>query len=233
MPEIMNSRFIVRAMDNPNLKRDNGKLVNDFSTWASEYELARSQGLYSLSTTLLVPGETIPTYKPIGFILDEEKCTIRHIAEEDSGSCGNELNGDFQANKTDINSLDELESRIKQKHQNVMNEINVNINDDAIIGLFANKSISNRTMANIILAQKYFIMQTGKELPIYMYDNKAGCLFPLIMNQNEKAQFIKKCIEDKIILTSDIYYETENEEVKEENFFDENYDNYTFSGHTL
>ncbi len=232
MSDFINNRIIVRGMDNPTLKRSGEKIVNDFSIWAGEYEMANDQGLYSLSTTLLVPGESIPTYKPIGFIMDESKCNIRHISEQDSGSCGNEQNGDFRANSSSINSLDELENIIKQKHQNVMNEVNINISSDAIVGLFANMCSSNMTMINIILAQKYFMMQTGKELPIFMYDVKAGYLVPLNINENEKNQFIQQSIENKKIRTSSIYYETEKGEIKEEDFFDHEEEHYT-SGHTL
>lgn len=228
MSNIINNRILVRAMDYPYLKRNDGRIVNDFSTWATEYESACTQGLYSLSTTLLVQGETIPTYKPIGFIIDESKSAIRHISEQDSGSNGNELNNDFKANASDIDSLNELENIIKQKHENVMNEVNINIHDDAIVGLFANMSLSNRNAAIILLAQKYFFMQTGKELPIYVYNYKEGFLSPLNMSQEEKIQFIEQCIENKIIMSSDIFYETEKGEIKAEKYFDEIEDDNAF-----
>lgn len=227
MPDFINNRVIVRAKDNPRLKRIEDRTVLDFSTWATEYELSVSQGLYSLSTTMLVPGESIPTYKPIGFIIDERKSSIRHVSESDSGSNGNELNGDFRANPSNIGSLDELEAIIKTKHLNVMNEVNINISYDAIIGLFATTIISEITMANIILAQRYFFMQTGKELPIYMYDCKIGYLFPLNLSEDEKMHFIQQCIENGKLRTSIIFYETEKDDIKEEDFFNlENKDSF-------
>lgn len=85
-------KLLVRAMDNPNLTKEfySGDFSYDFSTWANEYEIAKNEGLTSLSTTLIMEGENIPTYKSMGFLINSKNVDVRHVAEHDSGSCGNE-----------------------------------------------------------------------------------------------------------------------------------------------
>lgn len=131
-------KILARAMENPSFHRNykTGGFDYDFSVWADEYEEAKKEGLGSLSTTLLVPKESIHTYKSMGFLVNSDRADVRHIAETDSGSSGNEKSGDFHANASDIKSLEELQKIIKNKHSKEMNEVNINMRENAYVGLF-------------------------------------------------------------------------------------------------
>ncbi len=215
------NKLLCRAMDSPYLRKQHktNQFTNDFSTWANEYDIAKREGLYSLSTTLLVFKEAIPTYKAIGFLIDSEKADVRHISESDSVSNGNEKDGDFSANGTNIQSLSELATIVQTKHQKVMNEVNINMRENAYIGLFANKATSPRVVANIILAQKFYEMQTGDKLPIYIYDSKEGNLNNLNISIDEKNRIIQELLDNKQIRSSNVFYETESGDSKQINFY--------------
>lgn len=58
------------------MRRNDNSLFYDFSVWAEEADIARNDKLTSLSSTLLVLGEKIPTYKNMGFLLNSEKADI-------------------------------------------------------------------------------------------------------------------------------------------------------------
>jgi hypothetical protein len=215
-------KILARAMDNPRINRKYGSdsFSYDFSVWAAEYDIAKCEGLMSLSTTLLLPNENIPTYKAIGFLIDSDKADIRHISESDSGSNGNERDGDFWANETNIYSLSELANIIHNKHENIMNEVNINMRENAYAGLFANKAQSPRVLANIILSQKYYELQTGIILPIFIYDTKVGSLINIDMTPIQKEDIIKECLDNKILRSSSISYEDSNGELIEIDYFD-------------
>ena len=186
-------KILARAMEAPSIYRNSATkdISYNFSVWADEYEIAKQEGLGSLSTTLLVSGESIPTYKSIGFLLNSDDTDVRHIAEMDSGSNGNEKDGDFRANPTEIKTLSELIGIIKSKHENVMNEVNINMRENAYVGLFANKVTNQSQIARMLLAQKYYELQTDTILPMYVYDLKSGELESFNITLEEKASIIK------------------------------------------
>lgn len=214
-------KLLARAMENPNLQKDfyTNEFSYDFSVWANEYEIAKQEGLGSLSTTLLVPDEKIPTYKAIGFLINSEKVDIRHVSEVDSGSCGNEKDGTFHANETNIHSLDELYATIKSKHPKDMNEVNVNMREDAYVGLFANNS--QVQLPKILLAQKYYELQTGIRLPIFIYDRETGKIDELNIPLEEKSNIVQTALENKKIRSTGIFYETEAGEYKRTDYLEE------------
>lgn len=216
-------KLLARAMEQPSLCKnyETSKLSYDFSIWADEYEIAKQEGLGSLSTTLLLPEESIPTYKVIGFLINSDEADVRHVAETDSGSRGNEKDGDFTAAPTDIQSLTELKNRIKSKHGNVMNEVNINMRENAYVGLFSNKTPSQMIIAKILLAQKYYELQAGTVLPIYIYDVKRGELEELDITLEEKANIIEECLKNKKIHSSSIFYETQTGESKSVDYLEE------------
>lgn len=216
-----NNHLLARAMDFPFLRRINDQIVYDFSTWANEIEFANNDGLYSLSTTLILPNESIPTYKSIGFLVDSTKANVRHVSPSDSCSHGNDLNGDFWANDSGITSIEELVSLINKKHDNVMNEVNVNIHQDAIIGLFVNAASSTYPLASIILVQKILLVQTGILYPIYIYDSKLGKLAMLNMSEEDKINFIKESMVSRKVKSSILFCATELGDIKEQDFFDD------------
>lgn len=203
-------KMLVRAMDEPFLRRNDSSLFYDFSVWAEEADIARNDKLTSLSSTLLVPGEKIPTYKNVGFLLNSEKADIIHVADSDSGSMGNVADGDFVANPTDLKTLSDLAAKTRTEKLRDMNEVNVNIKDDAIVGLFVNKCLSERPKAIILLAQEYYKLQTGKELPIFTYDQANGNLQPLEMSKEEKKDFLEKMCQSKKIHSSVVGYTLDN-----------------------
>lgn len=203
-------KMLVRAMDEPSLRRNDSSLFYDFSVWAEEADIAKNDRLTSLSSTLLVPGEKIPTYKNMGFLLNSEKADIVHVADSDSGSMGNVADGDFVANPTDLKTLSDLAAKTRTEKLRDMNEVNVNIKDDAIVGLFVNKCPSERPKAMILLAQEYYKLQTGKELPIFTYDQANGYLQPLEMSKEEKKDFLERMYQNKKIHSPVVGYTLDN-----------------------
>ncbi len=216
-------KILARAMDNPSLHRnyERNDFSYDFSIWANEYEEAKREGLGSISSTLLLPNETIPTYKAIGFLLNSDETEVKHISETDSGSSGNDKNGDFRANDSNIGSLSELADIIRSKREKVMNEINVNMRENAYVGLFANKAIGQIPLSRILLAQKYYELQTGNILPIYIYDSEKGILENYDISLEQKYDIVKKLFDDKVLRSTSIFYETENGETKEVDYLKE------------
>lgn len=216
-------KLLARAMENPSYTKnyETGKYDLDFSVWATEYEIAKQEGLISLSTTLLVSDESIPTYKAIGYLVNSDNSDVRHIAESDSGSSGNEKDGNFSANKSDIKTLDELQEKIKSEHSNIMNEVNINMRENAYVGLFARKVDNQRLIAQILLAQKTYELQAGVSLPMFIYDSQTGTLDNLDLTLEEKACIIQNCIGNKTLRSSGICYETESGETMSADYLEE------------
>ena len=215
-------KLLVRAMDAPVLaKRDFG-LVYDFSIWAEEIEQMKKGMFTSGSSTLLVKGEVVPTYKNMGFLIDGEKAEAFHIAESDSGSNGDIADGTFVANHTDLNSLAELAQRVRSKHSKIMNEVNINIKDSsAVLGLFVNKAKSEAPQAHILMAQEFLIIQTGKRLPIYVYDSKAGELTEYNPLKKERESLVARLNESRRFHSANLGYWLESEkEGCYKNYFD-------------
>ena len=206
-------KLLVRAMDNPMLVRRNRNLAYDFSIWAEEVELMKKGCFTSVSTTLLVKGEKVPTYKNIGFIINGKKTEAFHFSESDSGSSGNISNGDFHANRTDICSLEELTQRIRAKHSGVMNEVNLNIRTvDAVEGLFVNLAKSELPKAYILMAQEYFKMQTGRKLQIYTYDIEKGALEEYNPSKGEIEDLMTRLKNNKKLHSSEVGYWLDEDE---------------------
>lgn len=213
-------KILVRAMDEPPLQKNDNGLFYNFSTWAEEVDIAKNDRLTSLSTTLLVAGEKIPTYKNMGFLVNSEKAEIIHVSAYDSGSSGNIIYDNFTANSTDLKSLSDLVIRTRLEKLKDMNEVNVAIKDEAIIGLFVNKCYSERPKAKILLAQEYYKLQTGKKLPIFTYDSHDSSLIPLKMRGEEKKDFLEKMHKSKVIYSSVIGYELYSEYTQENKYTD-------------
>lgn len=208
-------KLLVRAMDIPDLIRSKDGMIYDYTTWAEEIDIARNDRLTCLSSTLLVPGEKIPTYKSLGFIINSEKAEIVHVADMDSGSSGNITDGTFSANKTELHSLSDLAEKTRKEKLHDMNEVNINIKDDAIAGLFVNKAPSDRTKAFILMAQEYYKMQTGVDLPVFVYDKSEGNLQQLNMSNEEKMTFLSAMRKENQIRSLTIGYDLDTDFSKE------------------
>lgn len=199
------NKILVRAMDEPPLRKYDNFLNYDFSIWAAEINEAQNNKLKHASSTLLVAEESIPTYKNMGFIINSDKTEVIHVADSDSGS-STDMEGNLQANETDLHSLAELAQRTKEQKLKDMNEVNINFKADAIMGLFVNKCLSERPKALILLAQEYYKLHTGKELPIFIYDTDHGKLDAWKLSDEEKYKFLQDMRQDRTLLASKIGY---------------------------
>lgn len=208
------NRLIVRAMDYPSIaKLDDVNFAYDFSTWAREIFFSQQpEGLTSISSTLLVPNMDVPTYKAIGFAINGETAQIEHISERGSSSKGNKINGDFRAFGESLTSLDELALNIKSKNMSgVMNEINIGIYTKDVIGLFYNKSHSERNKLYTLLAQYFINRQINVELPIYEYDHQAGTITQMQMNLAEQLLFLKDMFDKQILKSPLLHFTLDND----------------------
>lgn len=130
-----------------------------------------------------------------------------------SGSNGDIADGTFVANDTDLHSLAELAQRVRSKHSKIMNEVNINIKDgSAVLGLFVNKAMSEAPKVHILMAQEYFKMQTGKTLPIYVYDSKGGELTEYNPPKEERESIVTRLKESRRLHSSSLGYWLETEE---------------------
>lgn len=206
-------KILARAMEDPSIYRQSktNKFYCDFSGVIAEIDEAEIKGKDSASTTLLLSGEDIPTYRAYGFLINSEKADLIHIAERDSGSSGETAKGDFHAYAESLTTLDELTEQIRSeggKHS--MNEVNVCMKDNAYVGVFANPD--KRSIAFAIIMQKLNEIQKAKTLPLYMYEKKQGQLTSLDLDIEQKIDIIRECIQNKRLATADIYYQLgENE----------------------
>ena len=168
-------KLIIRAVDLPNLHISEGKIKYDCSIWANEFAMMMNNEFESVSSTLLIPNVGVHTYKNVGFLVDSDLARIQHIAKSDSGSSGSFSNGDFFANNADFNSIEQLANHIAQNKDTTMNEVNMAIPFDSVIGLAMVKcdnSLGN--LKRMIIVQKCIYQLTGINFDIYEYDMKIG-----------------------------------------------------------
>ncbi len=174
--DVYNSgNLLIRAVDLPRAHRLDGKLSIDCSTWSNEFAWMANNNFSSVSSTLLIPGVPVETYKNVGFLVDGSKAVCHHIAISDSGSSGNVAEGTFMANKADFNTLTELANFIKSNNYSTMNEVNINLNLDAVIGLVILKCArEDLLLKNMLIVKSCIKDLTGIDYPIYEYDGFLG-----------------------------------------------------------
>ena len=183
-------KLLVRAMDQPGLRRNQMGYYYECQSWTDEFISLMNDGLFSLSTTLIIPNVGILTYKNIGFLINSDWAECYHIAKSDSGSSGSVLNGDFRANKADYETIEELANYIKTSNDKMMNEVNVNVKLDGVVGLFINKSNNMDYLLDKIYVAKILLKAiTGIDYSIYCYDWSIGKL-DLIELSKEKEEMI-------------------------------------------
>lgn len=184
-------KLLMRAMDQPGVTvGQNGKFY-ECESWVNEFDFLMNDGLNSLSTTLIVPGVGVKNYKNIGFLINSDMADCFHIAKSDSGSCGSMIEGDFMANKSDFDRVIELANYIKQTNATVMNEVNVNIKIDAVVGLFINKcTISDKLLKKIYVVKKMLENVVGIDYPIYLYDWDIGKLDRIDLTKEQEEELI-------------------------------------------
>ena len=198
--------LIIRAVDNPNLVRHCEEVIYDCSTIAQEFEMMMSdKGISSVSSTLLVPGEHVCTYKAVGYLIDSRRADCFHICKSDSGSRGNIFDGDFSASKADYDSIHELAEYIKNMNDQNMNEINVNLKLDGVVGLVFNDSINYiRNLQAVLVFQSALSKLTNNYYPIYMYSKDEGTLQLVNLTEEEKRQLFDQ--NNKYNITKYGYY---------------------------
>lgn len=183
-------KLLVRAMDQPEARINQKGKYYECHSWVDEFYSLMNGGLYSLSTTLVVLNVGVKTYKNIGFLINSDWADCFHIAKSDSGSCGNIQDGDFQANKADFNTLEELYNHIKFNNDKSMNEVNINVKLDGVVGLFINKCTNMEYLLGKIYVIKTLLKaMTGIDYPIYSYDWNIGKM-ELIELSKEKEDMI-------------------------------------------
>ena len=170
-------KLLERAMDQPYMRINRQGRYYDCGSWVDEFEYLMNEGLNSLSTTLVIPGVGVKNYKNIGFLINSDLAECFHIAKTDSGSCGSVRLGDFSANKPDFDSISELANYIRETKETTMNEVNVNVKLDGIVGLFINKcTISDTLLKKIYIVRVLLKSLTGIIYPTYLYDWTLGKL---------------------------------------------------------
>ena len=185
-------KLLVRAMDQPTIRIKNGMKYYECQTWIDEFYLLMNDGLFSLSTTLIIPNIGVKNYKNVGFLINADLADCFHIAKEDSGSCGSVRDNDFHANKPDFKTIGELANYIKLNNATVMNEVNVNIKLDAVVGLFINKcEIVNKLLKKIYVVKKILEHMTGIDYPIYLYDWNNGKIEKIELTKEQEEDLIE------------------------------------------
>lgn len=220
-----NNNLIIRAVDNPRLVRDNDSFTYDCTILAREFELMMSpSGMTSVSTTLLIPGEQIPTYKPIGYLIDAKKADCFHICKIDSNSSGNIIDGDFYASEPDFQTTEELARYIKENKDTNMNEINLNLKLDGVIGLVFNDAINSiRSLKAMIIFQRLLLKITNILYPIYMYSREEGSLKLIELTDTEIKQIMSE--NNRHNITDYCYYLESTDEYYQEKIIEENKEN--------
>ena len=168
-------KLIIRAVNLPQLHRVNGEIKYDCSIWANEFAMIMNNEFESVSSTLLVPDVGVKTYKNVGFLVDSDIAEIQHIALSDSGSCGSIRNNDFRANKSDYDELYELANYIKTNNYTTMNEVNISIPLNSVLGLVVIKCNNELKHIKSMMAVRDCLYQlTGIEYDIFEYDSNLG-----------------------------------------------------------
>lgn len=217
--------LIIRAIDSPRPIKDNDNFIYDCTVLAKEFELMLSEtGMTSVSTTLLIPEEHVSTYKPVGYLIDAKKADCFHICKIDSCSSGNIIDGDFFASKADFQTTEELSKYIKETHDPNMNEINLNLKIDGVIGLVFNEALNNiRSLKAVIIFQRMLSQMTNITYPIYMYNRNEGTIKLIELTEEEKKQILNQSNRHNI--TEYCYYLESTDEYYQGKIIEENKEN--------
>lgn len=187
------NRLVVRAMDAP---RVNPQGMYDYEVWNHEIDIMSSDyGLRSASTTLLVPGESVATYKSYGMMFDGGQLETLHIHPTDSNSNG-DLNDrahftQWSKGTPGMQSYDELATHTRVTHSNEMNEINANIPLHALRGIFAHKAPTDIPVLDALVSQRHLSDEYDLAVPIFLYDRSVGQLQELNLSPKDVEAMIQ------------------------------------------
>lgn len=163
--------LLVRALDTPRIARNEfGKFSLNYDSIDREtadlFGRGDEHGLWYASSTLVLPGKKIPTYKGFGFMFNGATATLHHIHEQDSASNGQ---GDsFNAAASDLTSLADLATRIPDGGAS-MNEVNATFRSPDLAGFFAIKAPKQSAKIEAWLLQQRTKESTGNDYPVYIY----------------------------------------------------------------
>ena len=175
-------KLLVRAMDFPQVQRGSEGLEYNCTDWANEFSMMMNGELNSLSSTLIIPGVGVSTYKNIGFLVNSDMATCFHISKTDSSSSGSMAGGDFFASQADFQTVGELANYIADSNDTTMNEININASIDSVVGLFFNECPNQEILLRMVyVARKCIKRITGVDYPIYSYDSRNGRLNNVVL----------------------------------------------------
>lgn len=198
-------KLLVRAMDFPQIQRGTNGLEYNCNDWANEFCMLMDGKLTSASSTLIVPGVGVSTYKNIGFLIDSDLANCFHIAKSDSCSSGNISDGDFHAAEPDFKTINELANYISTSGDTTMNEVNINASIDSVVGLFFNECPNQELLLQMLYVAKECIKDiTGLDYPIYSYDSKNGRLNRFVLTDEVVEQITQS------LKSNQLFYWLEN-----------------------
>ena len=178
-------KLIIRAVDLPMLHKVNDEIKYDCSVWATEFDMIMHDEFESVSSTLLVPNVGVKTYKNVGFLVDSDLATIQHVALTDSVSSGSFKNGDFHADHSDFETLQQIADYIKNNNYTPMNEVNISIPLNSVVGLVVIKCNNELKHLKAMLAVRKCLYElTGIEFAIFEYDSSCGILKELALTDD-------------------------------------------------
>ena len=112
------------------------------------------------------------------------------------GSHGQQINGDFSANDTN------------------MNEININASIDSVVGLFFNECPNQELLLQMFYVAKECIKDiTGIDYPIYSYDRVNGRLNSFILTDEIEEHIIQGLKCNQLFYWPDNYDEPVEKEI--------------------
>jgi hypothetical protein len=156
------------------------------------------EGVKALSTTALVNGAQVDTYRGTGIILDTSKTTLQLIAKGDANA-GTDTKGNVTGQR-DCESAEELCNYVRNTpigERKGMNEVKCDFERDAIAGFSfrastaptapARQRENNIAYLKMSLLQKHFKENVGVDCKIYTYEHEKGKL-QLVQKESERKQ---------------------------------------------
>lgn len=176
-----------------------------------------SGNLSSASTTLIVPGVGVSTYKSIGFLINSDMADCFHISKSDSCSSGNIDDGDFHAGEKDFETIAELANYVKANDATTMNEVNIKTSIDSVVGLFINECQNkDKLLAMIYMVKKCLAKITAIDYPIYLYNSRTGSLSEIELTYELEQEIIHNLKTTQLFYWPDNYDNPVVSDIKDE-----------------
>ncbi|WP_157645036.1 hypothetical protein [Burkholderia ubonensis] len=153
-------------------------------------------GVKALSTTALVKGVQVDTYRGTGIVINSEKTTPHLIAKGDANA-GTDSGG-VVTGQRDCETIQELCDYVRKTplaERNGMNEVKCDFGREAVVGFAFRASVAdtpdarrhenNAAYLKLSLLQKYFKDELNIDCKIYTYEHKKGVL-QIIQKESER-----------------------------------------------